>query len=141
MKPATSNNVCPLAKATTMRIPDPAGREITCTRGHVWITLDSILQDFILTAGTPDDTVVTKSDRNALLYALDDLQIVVTTGGVTVTHARSKKPLGHGDSYAPMLPEARASGCAISNRDVSTVRRGLRASRIKMRTNVGKYET
>lgn len=92
MKPATLNNVRPLAKATTMRVPDPAGQEITCTRGRIWITLDGILQDFILTADTPEDTFVTTSDRNALLYALDDSQISVTVRSTMAVRVQTSKP-------------------------------------------------
>lgn len=102
MKPAMSNNIRPLAKATTMRVPDPAGQKITCTRGRVWITLDGILQDFILTAGTPDDTFVTTSDRNALLYALDDSQISITVRSTMAAGVQSSKPQAPIERFAAM---------------------------------------
>ena len=92
MKPATSNNVRFLAKATTMRVPDPAGQKITCTRGRVWITLDGILQDFILTAGTATDTFVTTSHRKAIVYALDDSQISITVRSTMAARVQSSKP-------------------------------------------------
>ena len=102
MKPATSNNVRSLANSTTMRVPDLAGQKITCTRGRVWITLDGILQDFILTAGTPDDTFVTTSDRNALLYALDDSQISITVRSTMAAGGQSSKPQAPIERFAAM---------------------------------------
>ena len=82
MKTTASANAFPLVKAATKRIPDPAGLEITCTRGSIWITLEGILHDVILTAGTGDDTFTTRSHRSALIYALSDSQIVVAAPAV-----------------------------------------------------------
>ena len=82
METITSTNALSLAKAATKRIPDPAGLEITCTGGSIWITLENILHDVILTAGTSEDTFVTRSHRSALIYALSDAQFVVSASVV-----------------------------------------------------------
>ena len=104
MKATTPTNAFSLAKAATKRIPDPAGLEITCTSGSIWITLEGILHDVILTAGTSDDTFVTRSHRSALIYALGDSQIVVSAPAVAATHAQFGQVPLHCEQPMPMLP-------------------------------------
>ena len=88
MNTTTSTHTFSLAKAATKRIPDPAGLEITCTRGTIWITLESILHDVILTAGTAEDTFVTRSHRSALIYALSDAQFLIAAPAETTTYTQ-----------------------------------------------------
>lgn len=102
MKTASSANAFRLAKAATKRIPDPAGREITCTSGSIWITLEGILHDVILSAGTGDDTFVTRSHRSALIYALSDAQIVVAEPAVTATHTQYAQAQSDQSMWQPM---------------------------------------
>ena len=102
MKATTPTNAFSLAKAATKRIPDPAGLEITCTSGSIWITLEGILHDVILTAGTSDDTFVTRSHRSALIYALGDAQIVVSAPAVTATQAQFGQAQMHCEQMMPM---------------------------------------
>ena len=77
MKSAPVTTSVALARQATMRINDPAGLEITATRGTIWLTLDGNLRDFILTAGTADDSFITAEHRTVILYALADSQIDV----------------------------------------------------------------
>jgi Protein of unknown function (DUF2917) len=88
MNTTQSNYVLQLASGATKRIPDPSGVEITCTRGSIWITLEGILYDVVLTAGTADDTFVTRSHRSALVYALGDSQIVVKPTAAALLHSQ-----------------------------------------------------
>ena len=88
MNTTTSTNAFSLRKADTKRIPDPAGLEITCTRGTIWITLESILHDVILTAGTGEDTFVTRSHRSALIYALSDAQFLIATPAESTSYVQ-----------------------------------------------------
>ena len=88
MKTCTSTNALSLTKAATKRIPDPAGIEMTCTSGSIWITLEGILHDVILTAGTADDTFITRSHRSALIYALSDSQVVIAAPAVAAAHTQ-----------------------------------------------------
>lgn len=108
MTSTTATRTFSLAIATTKRIPDPAGLVITCTSGSIWITLEGIMYDVILAAGTADDTFVTRSHRSALIYALDDSEIVLATRSVATGDAQPAERSGHGDSYAKMLPAAAA---------------------------------
>ena len=85
MKTTTANNAFSLAESSTKRIPDPAGLEIICTSGSIWITLENILHDVILTAGSADDTFVTRSHRSALIYALSDAQVLIAAPVATAT--------------------------------------------------------
>ena len=66
-----------LAHKSTLKITDPAGLEITCTQGALWLTLDGELRDVILTAGTTEASFTTQHHRSALLYALADAQVSV----------------------------------------------------------------
>ena len=102
MKTTHSTNTFSLVEAATKRIPDPAGLEITCTSGSIWITLDSILHNVILTAGTADDTFVTRSHRSALIFALSDAQILIAAPAVTATLAPRTRTEWQYDQ--PMLP-------------------------------------
>lgn len=102
MKTTTPNNAFSLVKAATKRIPDPAGLEITCTSGSIWITLEGILHDVILTAGTSDDTFVTRSHRSALIYALSESQIVVSAPAVSVCHTPFGQAQMHCEQPMPM---------------------------------------
>lgn len=102
MKATTPTNAFSLVKAATKRIPDPAGLEITCTGGSIWITLEGILHDVILTAGTSDDTFVTRSHRSALIYALGDSQIVVSAPAVTASHAQFGQAQTYAEQSIPM---------------------------------------
>ena len=102
MKTTHSTNTFSLAKAATKRIPDPAGLEITCTSGTIWITLENILHDVILTAGTAEDTFVTRSHRSALIYALTDAQFLIAPPAPTasdIRHTPVQRQCGQ-----PMLP-------------------------------------
>ena len=97
-----STNAFSLAKAATKRIPDPAGLENTCTSGTIWITLESILHDVILTAGTAEDTFVTRSHRSALIYALSDSQFLIAAPALAATHTQHSP--AHWQRDQPMLP-------------------------------------
>ena len=77
MKLAPVTTTVGLARQALMRIDDPAGLEITATRGSIWLTLDGDLRDVILTAGTADDSFTTTEHRTAILYALTDSQVIV----------------------------------------------------------------
>ncbi len=103
MKTTTSTNALSLAKAATKRIPDPAGLEITCTSGSIWITLEGILHDVILTAGSSDDTFVTRSHRSALIYALGDSQIVIAAPAATATHTQFGQTQIHCEQPMPTV--------------------------------------
>lgn len=100
MKPVMTNNSLPLAKANTMQIADLAGLELTCARGRIWLTLDGILQDYILTAGTANDTFVTTSHRRVILYALDDSQIFITVRSTMAARVQFSKPQEPIDRFA-----------------------------------------
>ena len=105
MKTAPVTTTVALARQTTMRIPDPAGLEITATRGTLWLTLDGDLRDIILTAGTVDDTFVTTEHRVALLYALSDAEVNVAaydTRAVSTQRARVQ-PRCSGSAMLPLL--------------------------------------
>jgi hypothetical protein len=103
MKTTASTNAFSLDKAATKRIPDPAGLEITCTSGSIWITLEGILHDVILTAGTSDDTFVTRSHRSALIYALSESEIVISAPAVTAVHTQYGQAQMHCEQPMPML--------------------------------------
>jgi hypothetical protein len=105
---ATSNQVIPLARASTMRILDPVGMEIVCTRGSVWVTLDDILYDVILIAGTAEDTFVTRIRRSALVYALDDAQVVLVARTDSKAQRHTAQPSARSDPCAKMLCAAPA---------------------------------
>lgn len=102
MKTTNSTNAFSLAKAATKRIPDPAGLEITCTSGTIWITLENILHDVILTAGTAEDTFVTRSHRSALIYALSDAQFLIAAPAEAATSSQHSPAQWHRDQ--PMMP-------------------------------------
>lgn len=87
MNTTQSTYVLQLAGGLTKRIPDPADVEITCTSGSIWITLEGIMYDVVLTAGTADDTFVTRSHRSALVYALGDAQFVVKPTAAALSRA------------------------------------------------------
>ncbi len=103
MNTTTSTNAFSLAKAATKRIPDPAGLEITCTSGTIWITLESILHDVILTAGTGEDTFVTRSHRSALIYALSDAQFLIATPAETTSYVQHAPAQWQGDQPMRLL--------------------------------------
>ena len=108
MKTTTSTNAFSLDKAATKRIPDPAGLEITCTSGSVWITLEGILHDVILTAGTSDDTFITRSHRSALIYALTESQIVIAAPAAAVNHTPQSQSQSQSHCDQSMLPMVHA---------------------------------
>jgi len=98
----------PLAHKATMRIEDPAGLEITCTRGSLWLTLDNDPRDVILTAGTPGASFTTDRHSVAILYALEDSQLAVASTRTQVAytqcapvHARRE---GNGHALLPLMP-------------------------------------
>ena len=109
MKTASVTTTVPLAYQTTMHIPDPAGLEITCTEGLIWLTLDGDLRDIILTASTAEATFITTEHRAALLYALKDSQIAVAarhTQAVRTQHAQVHMQARRDDAHAllPLVP-------------------------------------
>ena len=87
---AVNTNVA-LNHKTTLRVPDAAGLEITCTSGSLWLTLDGELRDIILTAGSSDDTFRTSEHRVALVYALADSQVTVSAANQRVVYAQCAK--------------------------------------------------
>jgi len=100
----------PLAHKATMRIDDPAGLEITCTQGSIWLTLDGNLRDIILTAGTAEDRFVTDQHRVAILYALQPSQIAVAAAGaqVAATQGASVQARCEREARRTLLPLATA---------------------------------
>ena len=107
MKSAPVTTSVALAHQALMRIDDPAGLEITATRGTIWLTLDGDLRDFILTAGTSDDTFITTEHRTAILYALTDSQIDVAAYDKQVVSTQ-RAPVQARCSGSTMLPLATA---------------------------------
>ena len=103
MKSAPVTTTVDLAHQATMRINDPAGLEITATRGSIWLTLDGDLRDIILTAGTADDTFATTEHRTAILYALADAQVSVAAYD-TQTVATQRAPVQARCTGSAMLP-------------------------------------
>ena len=98
----------PLAHKATMRIEDPAGLEITCTSGSLWLTLDNDLRDVILTAGTADASFTTDKHSAAVIYALEDSQVAVAAACTQVAytqcapvHARRE---ANGQALLPLMP-------------------------------------
>ena len=106
MKTSTSANAFSLTKAATKRIPDPAGIEMTCTSGSIWITLEGILHDVILTAGTAEDTFITRSHRSALIYALSDSQVVIATPAFAAIHTQHAPAQRQGDQATASMSHA-----------------------------------
>lgn len=98
----------PLAHKATMRIDDPAGLEITCTRGSLWLTLDHDLRDVILTAGTANASFITSEHRAAILYALEDAQVTVAARSAQVAHTQCAtvhaRREGNGNALLPLMP-------------------------------------
>lgn len=103
MKSAPVTTTVALAHQATMRINDPAGLEITATRGTIWLTLDGDLRDVILTAGTSDDTFITTEHRTAILYALADSQVSVAAHN-TQAVATQRAPVRAPCAGSAMLP-------------------------------------
>ena len=81
----------PLSHKTTLRVPDAAGLEITCTSGSLWLTLDGDLRDIIVTAGSNDDTFRTTEHRVAIVYALADSQVMVSAANERTVYAQCVK--------------------------------------------------
>ncbi len=107
MKSAPVTTTVALAHQALMRINDPAGLEITATRGTIWLTLDGDLRDVILTAGTADDTFITREHRVALLYALADSQVSVAAYD-TQAVATQRAPMQARCASSAILPLATA---------------------------------
>lgn len=103
MKSATVTTSIALARQTLMRIDDPARLEITVTRGSIWLTLDGVLRDVILTAGTADDTFITTEHRSAILYALADSQISIAAYDAQAVSTQ-RAPVRANCSGSNMLP-------------------------------------
>lgn len=61
-----------LAHKAIHRLDHPAGIQLTCREGSVWITLDDDPRDFVLEAG---ETFRTDQNRRALIYALQPARI------------------------------------------------------------------
>ena len=91
MNTATVNTSVSLTHKTTLRVPDAAGLEITCTRGSLWLTLDGDLRDIILTAGSHNDTFRTSEHRVAIVYALADSQVKVSAANERAVYAQCAK--------------------------------------------------
>ena len=102
MNTSTATHAFSLTKAATKRIPDPAGLEITCTSGSIWITLENILHDVILISGTPDDAFITRSHRSALIYALSDSQFVINPPAVIVSDTQRTRAHWQSDQPPPL---------------------------------------
>jgi hypothetical protein len=77
-----------LLHQTTLRIPDAAGLEITCTSGSLWLTLDNDPRDVILTAGSAESTFSTQEHRTALIYALADSHVFVAAVKARAVHTQ-----------------------------------------------------
>lgn len=91
MNTTAVNSIVPLSHKTTLRVPDAAGLDIICTSGSLWLTLDGDLRDIILTAGSNDDTFRTSEHRVALVYALKDSQVKVSTANGRAVYAQCAK--------------------------------------------------
>ena len=106
MNTTAVNTIVPLAHKTTLRVPDAAGLEITCTSGSLWLTLDGDLRDIILSAGSNDDTFRTSEHRVALVYALADSQVKVSAANERAVYAQCAKVNGRcaADGRRTMLP-------------------------------------
>ncbi len=108
MKSSLITTTLPLTHKATMRIEDPAGLEITCTSGSLWLTLDNDLRDVILTAGTADASFTTDKHSAAVIYALEDSQVAVAAACTQVAytqcapvHARRE---ANGQALLPLMP-------------------------------------
>ena len=88
MNTTAVNTTVLLSHKTTLRVPDAAGLDITCTSGSLWLTLDGDLRDIILTAGSNDDTFRTSEHRVALVYALRDSQVQVSAANERAVYAQ-----------------------------------------------------
>lgn len=106
MKSSLITTTLPLAHKATLRIDDPAGLEISCTRGSLWLTLDNDLRDVILTAGTAESTFTTCEHRVAVLYALEDSQVAVAAPCTQVAYTQSAPvhPHREGTALLPLMP-------------------------------------
>jgi len=96
----------PLVHKTTMRIDDPAGLEITCTCGSVWLTLDGDVRDIVLTAGTSESSFTPLEHRVAILYALEDSLVAVTAGNSQIAYTQ-RAPVQsrcEGRALLPLMP-------------------------------------
>ena len=91
MNSTAINTTVPLNHKTTLRVPDAAGLEITCTSGSLWLTLDGDLRDIILTAGSNDETFLTSEHRVALVYALKDSLVKVSAANGRAVYAQCAK--------------------------------------------------
>ena len=100
------NTTMPLSHKTTLRVPDAAGLQITCTSGSLWLTLDGDLRDIILTAGSNDDTFRTNEHRVALVYALRDSRVQVSAVNERAVYAPCAKVNARcaADGRRTMLP-------------------------------------
>jgi Protein of unknown function (DUF2917) len=98
----------PLVHKATMRIEDPAGLEITCMSGSLWLTLDNDPRDVILTAGTADASFSTDKHSVAVLYALEDSQVAVAAVCTQVAYAQCApvhaRREGSGSALLPLVP-------------------------------------
>lgn len=91
MNTTAVNTSVSLNHKTTLRVPDAAGLEITCTRGSLWLTLDDDRRDIILTAGSNDDTFRTNEHRVAIVYALADSLLKVCAANERAVFAQYAK--------------------------------------------------
>ena len=91
MNSTAINTTVPLSHKTTLRVPDAAGLDITCSSGSVWLTLDGDLRDIILTAGSNDDTFRTSEHRVAIVYALKDSHVKVSAANERSVYAQCAK--------------------------------------------------
>ncbi len=102
---AVNTTVC-LNHKTTLRVPDAAGLEITCTSGSLWLTLDGDLRDVILTAGSNEATFCTSEHRVAIVYALADSQVKVSAANERAVYVQCAKVQERcaGDGKRTLLP-------------------------------------
>ena len=108
MKTHPIATVLPLRCQATLRINDPAGLEITCTQGSLWLTLDHEQRDIVLTAGTAEASFATREHRRLLIHALQDSQLRVTVANAKIAATQAATVL---DRVAhrtgrPLLPLA-----------------------------------
>lgn len=85
MDPNTIPRELRLNHRAMYRLAHPAGVQLTCREGSVWITLDNDPRDFVLEAG---ETFRTEESRPALIYALQPARISLAPAAAAVPRTR-----------------------------------------------------
>jgi Protein of unknown function (DUF2917) len=75
-----------LPHRSIFNVPDASGVQITCRTGSVWITLDNDPRDIVLQAG---ESYTGTDHRQAIIYALDASQLVLTDNSASAASVRS----------------------------------------------------